>query len=70
MERKVQESESKVAELEGLIAALSAEMAAMDPNDWKAFTAKLDEQKQLESELAYAMSAWEEAQSALEAARV
>ena len=69
LERKAQESESKVTELEGMIAALSAEMAAMDPNDWQAFTAKLDEQKTLESELAYAMNAWEEAQSALEMAR-
>ncbi len=69
LERKAQESESKVTELEGMIAALSAEMAAMDPNDWQAFTAKLDEQKTLESELAYAMNAWEEAQSTLEMAR-
>ena len=69
LERKAQESESKVTDLEGRITALSAEMAAMDPNDWQAFTAKLDEQKNLESELAYAMSEWEEAQSALEMAR-
>ena len=69
LERKAQESESKVTELEGLIAALTAGMAAMDPNDWQAFTAKLDEQKHLESELAYAMSEWEDAQRALETAQ-
>jgi ATP-binding cassette subfamily F protein 3 len=69
LERKAQESESNVTELEGMITALSAEMAAMDPNDWQAFTAKLDEQKQLESDLAYAMSEWEDAQRAMEIAQ-
>ncbi|HJW09967.1 MAG TPA: ATP-binding cassette domain-containing protein, partial [Holophagaceae bacterium] len=66
LERHVSEAEAKVAELESKLAALQQALAAMDPNDWQAFSAKLDEQKNLESELAYAMTAWEEAQSALE----
>ncbi|MBL0313296.1 MAG: ABC-F family ATP-binding cassette domain-containing protein [Holophagaceae bacterium] len=66
LERKAQEAEARVGELEEKIAALSSEMAVMDPNDWQAFTAKLDEQKNMESELAYAMNAWEVAQGALE----
>ncbi len=68
LERKASEAEVKVGELEEKIATLSSELAAMDPNDWQAFSAKLDDQKRLESELAYAMSAWEDAQGALERA--
>jgi hypothetical protein len=40
----------------------------MDPSDWQAFNTRLDDQKSLEQELAYAMAAWEEAQLALESA--
>ena len=47
-------------------AALSKDLAVQDPGDWDAFSAKLDGQRQLETELAYAMTEWEEAQSALE----
>jgi len=65
-ERKVKESEARVAELEAALAAMAKELAAADPTDWQAFGTRLDAQKELESELAYAMSAWEEAQTALE----
>lgn len=68
-ERKTGEAEAKVGELEKKLAVLNQELATMDPADWKAFQAKLDAQKLIESELAYAMSEWEEAQTALEEAR-
>ncbi len=68
-ERKVQEAETAVADLEGRLAVVARELAAADPADWEVFGAKLDAQKALETELAYAMSAWEEAQTALEEAR-
>jgi hypothetical protein len=38
----------------------------MDPSDWQAFNGQLNVQKELEGELAYAMAAWEDAQTALE----
>jgi len=41
----------------------------MDPGDWQAFSARLDAQKTLETDLAYAMTEWEEAQTALEEAQ-
>ncbi|HJV89036.1 MAG TPA: ATP-binding cassette domain-containing protein [Holophagaceae bacterium] len=69
LERHVAEAEAKVAELEGRMDAVQKELAAMDPADWQAFGTKLNDQKALEEELAYAMSAWEEAQGALEAAQ-
>ncbi|HEX9011562.1 MAG TPA: hypothetical protein VF804_14425, partial [Holophagaceae bacterium] len=69
LERQVAEAEAKVSELEGRLAALGAELAAMDPSDWQAFNVKLDAQKALESELAYAMTDWEAAQGALEASQ-
>ena len=65
-ERKVGEAETKVSTLEEKLAALAQELAGMDPMDWKAFNEKLEEQKGLETELAYAMTEWEEAQTALE----
>jgi ATP-binding cassette subfamily F protein 3 len=67
-EKKVAEAEARVGALETKLAALGAALAAMDPADWPAFSAKLDEQKALETELAYAMGEWEEAQAALESA--
>ncbi len=69
LERHVAEAETKVAELEARMTAIQKELAAMDPADWEAFSAKLNAQKALEEELAYAMSAWEEAQGALESAQ-
>ncbi len=69
LERLAGEAEAKVTGLEGRLAALQAELAAMDPSDWQAFNARLDAQKALESELAYAMADWESAQGALEAAQ-
>jgi ATP-binding cassette subfamily F protein 3 len=66
LERKVAEAEAKVGELEARLAALALELAAMDPGDWQAFSARLDAQKGLETELAYAMGEWEEAQAELE----
>ncbi len=66
LERQVADAEAKVTELEARLAALGAELAAMDPSDWQAFNVKLDAQKALESELAYAMTDWEAAQGALE----
>jgi ATP-binding cassette subfamily F protein 3 len=69
LERHASEAEQKVTELEAKLSDLQKELAAMDPNDWQAFGARLDAQKGLESDLAYAMSAWEEAQSALESAQ-
>jgi ATP-binding cassette subfamily F protein 3 len=68
-ERQVAEAEAKVAELEAMLADLQKEMAAMDPSDWQAFSARLDAQKSLEADLAYAMSDWEAAQGALEEAQ-
>jgi ATP-binding cassette subfamily F protein 3 len=68
-ERKVQEAEARVAELEQRLAALAKDLAAQDPGDWQSFGAKLDQQKGLETELAYAMAEWEEAQTALEEAQ-
>jgi len=65
-QRKVQEAETLVGELETKLAAMAKELAAMDPGDWQAFSGRLDAQKALETELAYAMTAWEEAQTALE----
>jgi ATPase subunit of ABC transporter with duplicated ATPase domains len=68
-ERKVGEAEAKVAEQETRIAELVRELASMDPMDWKAFNEKLEAQKALETELAYIMAEWEEAQTALEEAQ-
>jgi ATP-binding cassette subfamily F protein 3 len=68
-ERKVQEAEKLVADLEKKLAALAKELAAMDPADWQAFSMRLDAQRQVETELAYAMTEWEEAQTALEDAQ-
>ncbi|WLT33428.1 ABC-F family ATP-binding cassette domain-containing protein [Geothrix sp. PMB-07] len=68
-EKQVAEAEAKVTELEAKLAAIQQEMAAMDPADWQAFSAKLDAQKALEADLAYAMSDWEAAQGALEEAQ-
>jgi ATP-binding cassette subfamily F protein 3 len=68
-ERHVAEAAARVAELETKLAGLQKEMAAMDPADWQAFSAKLDAQKKLEADLAYAMSDWEAAQGALEEAQ-
>jgi ATP-binding cassette subfamily F protein 3 len=69
LERLAAEAEAKVTELEGRLAELGAELAGMDPSDWQAFNVKLDAQKALESELAYAMTDWEAAQGALEASQ-
>jgi len=68
-ERKVSEAESNVAALEASLAELAQRLAAMDPMDWKAFNEELEAQKGLETELAYAMTEWEEAQTALEEAQ-
>ncbi len=68
-EKQVAEAEAKVADLEGKLAGLQKEMATMDPSDWQAFSARLDAQKSLEADLAYAMSDWEAAQGALEEAQ-
>ena len=68
-ERQVTETEAKVAGLEARLAELQKEMAAMDPSDWQAFSTRLDAQKALEADLAYAMSDWEAAQGALEEAQ-
>ncbi|HTL98201.1 MAG TPA: hypothetical protein VL181_05295, partial [Holophagaceae bacterium] len=68
LERHVSEAEAKVAELESKLGDLQKELAGMDPNEWQAFSAKLDAQKSMEADLAYAMSEWESAQGALEAA--
>ena len=68
-ERKVSEAETAVTDLEARLGALAQELAAMDPLDWKAFNEKLEAQKALETELAYAMTEWEEAQTALEEAQ-
>ena len=67
LERHVAEAEGKVAGLESRLGDLQKELAGMDPNDWQAFSGKLNEQKQIELELAYAMTEWEAAQGALEA---
>jgi type IV secretory pathway VirB10-like protein len=67
-ERKVKDAEAQVAELEQKLAALAKELATQDPGDWQAFGAKLDQQKGLETELAYAMTEWEAAQTALDEA--
>ena len=63
------EAEAKVSELEARLSALQKELADMDPNDWQAFGGKLDGQKALEADLAYAMAEWESAQGALETAQ-
>jgi hypothetical protein len=68
-ERKVKEAETEVARLEKKLAAIGAELAVQDPGDWQAFSAKLDAQKSMETDLAYAMTEWEEAQTALEEAQ-
>jgi hypothetical protein len=68
-ERKVKDAEAQVADLEQKLAAVGSELAAMDPGDWQAFSARLDAQKSLETDLAYAMTEWEEAQTALEEAQ-
>ncbi|HEU4952035.1 MAG TPA: ABC-F family ATP-binding cassette domain-containing protein [Holophagaceae bacterium] len=69
LEKQVAEAEARVSGLESELAALQQALAAMDPNDWQAFNARLDEQKRLEGDLAYALSEWEEAQGALESAQ-
>lgn len=68
-ERQVAEAEAKVAALEAKLSALQKDMAAMDPADWQAFSARLEAQKALEADLAYAMSDWEVAQGALQEAQ-
>ncbi len=68
-EKQVTEAEARVAELEASLVELQKEMATMDPSDWQAFNGKLDAQKALEADLAYAMSDWEESQGALEEAQ-
>jgi len=68
-ERKVQEAETQVADLEQRLAAVGTELAAMDPGDWQAFSTRLEAQRSLETDLAYAMTEWEEAQTALEEAQ-
>jgi len=68
-EKQVAEAEAKVADLEAKLSVLQKEMAVMDPSDWQAFSARLDAQKALEADLAYAMSDWEAAQGALEEAQ-
>ncbi len=68
-EKQVAEAEAEVAALEASLAELQLEMAVMDPADWQAFSAKLDAQKSLEADLAYAMSDWEAGQAALEDAQ-
>ncbi|MBI4914201.1 MAG: ATP-binding cassette domain-containing protein [Acidobacteria bacterium] len=68
LERLAGEAEQRVTDLEERLAALQRDLAAMDPADWQAFNARLGDQKALEEELAYAMAAWEESQTALESA--
>jgi len=68
-EKQVAEAETKVAELEAKLAELQKDMAAMDPSDWQAFNTRLEAQKALEADLAYAMSDWEAAQGTLEDAQ-
>ncbi len=68
-EKQVAEAEARVAELEAKLAELQKDMATMDPSDWQAFNGKLDAQKSLEADLAYAMSDWEGVQGALEEAQ-
>jgi ATP-binding cassette subfamily F protein 3 len=68
-EKQVAEAEAKVSDLEAKLAELQKEMATMDPSDWQAFNEKLDAQKALEADLAYAMSDWEMVQGALEEAQ-
>jgi ATP-binding cassette subfamily F protein 3 len=68
-EKQVAEAEAKVADLEAKLADLEKEMASMDPSDWQAFSVRLDAQKSLEADLAYAMSDWEAVQGALEEAQ-
>ena len=68
-EKQVAEAEAKVSDLEAKLAGLQKEMAAMDPSDWQSFSSRLDAQKSLEADLAYAMSDWEAAQGALEDAQ-
>ncbi len=65
-EKQVAEAETKVAELEAKLAEFQKDLAAMDPTDWQAFSARLDAGKALEADLAYAMSDWEAALGALE----
>lgn len=68
LERLVGEAEAKVAELEAKATEISQELATMDPSDWKAFQEKMEAQKSLETDLAYAMTEWEEHLAALEEA--
>jgi ATP-binding cassette subfamily F protein 3 len=68
-EKQVAEAETRVSDLEAKLAQMQQEMATMDPSDWQAFSARLDAQKALEADLAYAMSDWEAAQGALEEAQ-
>ncbi len=68
-EKQVAEAEARVADMEAKLGVLQKEMALMDPSDWQAFSARLDAQKALEADLAYAMSDWETAQGALEEAK-
>jgi ATP-binding cassette subfamily F protein 3 len=68
-EKQAAEAEAKVTDLEAKLAEFQKEMAAMDPADWQAFSTRLDAQKALEADLAYAMSDWEAAQGALEDAQ-
>ncbi len=65
-ERIVAEAEAKVTALEATLTEYQTALAAMDPADWQAFSERLDGQKALEADLAYAMSDWEAAQGALE----
>lgn len=67
-ERKVQEAEDIVTNLESQISAINTELTTVKPDDWQTFSNHLDLQKALEMELVNALNIWEEAQTALEEA--
>jgi ATP-binding cassette subfamily F protein 3 len=65
-ERKVQETEASVANIEKQIADICMKITIVKPDDWQTFSNHLNTQKALEIELTNALNAWEEAQVALE----
>jgi ATP-binding cassette subfamily F protein 3 len=67
-ERKVQEAESNVENLEKQIAAIDIELTTVKHDDWQTFSSHVDFKKALEMELVNALNAWEEVQTALEEA--
>ena len=66
LERKIQEVEVNILELEQKLSIVNNELANIDSTDWQGFSDHLSLQQSLEADLACSMANWEEMQVALE----